>query len=131
MTKINLAALRGALNESRIHPVGWRVLIKPQIIEKMTAGGIALPDDVVEKNEMVTQVGQVIELGDTAFSDEKLFPGTRAPYQVGDWVLFTQHSGFGMIVENKDGVRVQYRIMNDDHILGRAEDPALIRSTVL
>ena len=117
------------MNKSSIHPVGWRILVKPKVINNMTESGIALPDEVIQKDEIVAQVGQVVEMGGTVFSDEKLFPG-RAPYQTGDWVLFAAHTGHEVLVE-VEGKQERYRLMNDDHILGRADDPSLIKSTVI
>jgi len=100
------------------------------VVEKMTKGGIALPDEVVDKNAVVAQVGQVMKVGDSAFSDEGQFPGRRAQYAVGDWVIFPPHAGHSVTVE-EEGERVNYRLMNDDHVLAKVDDPADIRSTVL
>lgn len=113
-----------------IHPIAYRILVKPRKVERKTRGGIALPDDVVDKNTIVVQVGQVIEVGDSAFTSSDAFPGPRAPYGVGDWVVFAPHTGLQVIVE-EDGERVEYRLMNDDHVLARADNPDIIKSTVL
>lgn len=117
-------------NNSGIHPTGWRVLVKPQVVDQMTDGGIALPDEVVEKNEVMAQVGQVVEVGPTAFSDDKLFPGRRPQYGAGSWVLFAPHTGHKVTVQT-NGKRITYRLMNDDHVLGIAEDPDTIKSSIL
>lgn len=113
-----------------IHPIAYRILVKPRRVERKTQGGIALPDDVVDKNTIVVQVGQVIEVGDSAFTNSSAFPGPRAPFGVGDWVIFAPHTGLQVIVE-EDGERVEYRLMNDDHVLARTDNPNVIKSTVL
>jgi len=113
-----------------IRPIGWRVLVKPQVLKDVTEGGIALPDEVVQKNEVVAQVGQVIEIGPTAFSDKQLFPDNRVPYKVGDWVIFPPYTGF-QVTLLEDGERVNYRLMNDDHVLGLAKNPDVVKTTVL
>ena len=41
------------VNESGITPVGWRVLVKPQEIKKVSKGGIILTTETTEAREQM------------------------------------------------------------------------------
>jgi len=46
-----------------IDPVGVFVLVEPIEVETKTAGGIILPDEVVEKEQWAAQRGTIIAVG--------------------------------------------------------------------
>ena len=51
-------------NNSGINPVGWRVLIKPQEVKKVSKGGIILTTETTEAREqMGNTTGVVIAMG--------------------------------------------------------------------
>ena len=55
-------------------PTGWRVLVLPYKGKAKTAGGIYLPDQAVQQNEISTQVGYVLKIGPLAYKDEVKSP---------------------------------------------------------
>ena len=71
----------------KLQPLGDRVVVQREEAEKVTAGGILLPDSAKDKPAR----GKVIAVGD----GRMLKNGTRAPLQVkvGDRVLFSSYAG--------------------------------------
>ena len=102
-------------NESGIVPVGHRVLIRTINTERITSGGIVIPDPVAEKKDKEQVRATVIDYGDTAWMAEGL--GSKPWAAVGDTVLIGKYAG--VLVKGKDDV--QYRIINDDEIQARIE----------
>jgi chaperonin GroES len=106
-------------NESGIHPCGDRVLIKPDEIEEVTAGGIIIPGNVGEQHAMAQSIGTFVASGPDAYLDyiekdaEGRVIGKRGfsrPFAIpGDRVAFAKYGG--LQVEGKDGKA--YRLMND------------------
>lgn len=98
-------------------PTGWRILILPYRGKGQTEGGIYLPDQTVEENQVSTQVGYVLKVGPLAYKDPDKFPG--GPWCAAkDWVMFARYAGSRFKI---DGGEV--RILNDDEILARILDP--------
>ena len=99
------------------NPTGWRILILPYRGKAKTDGGIYIPDAVVEQNQVSTQVGFVLKVGELAYKDAEKFP--NGPWcEEKDWVMFARYSGSRF---NIDGGEV--RILNDDEILAKILDP--------
>ena len=63
-----------SLIERMPQPTGWRLLVLPYKGKAKTAGGIYLPDQAVQQNEVSTQVGYVLKAGVLAYADEQKFP---------------------------------------------------------
>ena len=115
--KLDPSLIDASLLERMPKPTGWRILILPYRGKGMTEGGIALPDNVVEQNQVSTQVGYVLKVGELAYKDPEKFPGD--PWcKEGDWVMFARYAGSRF---NIDGGEV--RILNDDEILAGILDP--------
>lgn len=74
-------------SEIKIQPLGDRVVVEREEAEKMTAGGIVLPDTAKDKPAR----GTVVSLGSGRLLDD----GSRAAFQVkvGDHVIFTSYAG--------------------------------------
>jgi len=51
----------------KIKPLGFYVLIEMEIVEEVTAGGIILSKDLVNKEQDATDVGYVRAIGPTAY----------------------------------------------------------------
>lgn len=110
-------------NESGIHPSLDRVVIRPDDIEEVTAGGIIIPGTVGEQHAMAQSIGTFIEAGPDAYTDyteihrdpsgavtKRVTRGYSGPAaKPGDRVAFAKYGG--LQVEGKDGK--PYRIMND------------------
>ena len=74
-------------NESKLKPLGDRVVIKPLPKEEMTKSGIYLPDTAKEK----PQEGTILAVGPGRVDDK----GQRQPMdvKVGDKVLYAKYAG--------------------------------------
>lgn len=112
--------LEGSVRDKLPRPTGWRILILPYRGATKTKGGIALADQTMEKTQMSTVCGYVLAVGDLAYGDTDKFP--NGPWcQQGDWVVFARYAGSRL---NIDGGEL--RLMNDDEVLARIEDPSTI-----
>ena len=113
-------------NASGINPVGWRILIKPQEVKKVSKGGILLTTEVsAEREQMGNTTGVVVAMGGQCYSDES------SPWcAVGDKVIFAKYAG--LLYLGKDGAN--YRVVNDKDITGTLDadvdlvDPYLART---
>ena len=114
---LNPEALKGSLLERMPSPTGWRILILPYRGKGKTESGIYLPDQVVEQNQVSTQVGYVLKMGTLCYQDKEKFP-LGAWCKEKDWVMFARYAGSRF---NIDGGEV--RILNDDEILARIKNP--------
>lgn len=95
----------------------WNVLIEIEKTERMSKGGIALPDDVVEADSLLTTVGKVVDIGPMAFKTKT--PGGH-DYAVhaddvkpGAWVMVSRK--IGVPIKFRDGRVCQ--LCNDYEIL--------------
>ena len=99
----------------------WRVLIElPKPVEK-TAGGIALPDSILQEREALVSVGKIVDVGPVAFSAETRggvdFKVHREDVRVGKWVLIAKYAGQQF---EKDGRK--YTIVNDNELLALVDE---------
>ena len=92
-------------NESGLTPIGYRVLIKLDPIKETTAGGIVLPDQIKQQEDLATTEGTIAAVGEKAFENFKLKP------QPGDRVVFSKYAG--IILHGNDGER--YRVIDDEN----------------
>ena len=99
-------------------PVGWRIAILPYRGPEKTKGGIVLSEETQKKTQLATTVGYVLRLGELAYCDESKFP--NGPWcKEGDWIIFGRYAGSRISI---DGGEI--RILNDDEIIGRINDPS-------
>lgn len=89
----------------KLRPLSDRVVVEPAEAEKMSAGGIILPDTVKEK----PQQGTVMAVGPGKVSDA----GALVPMTVkkGDKVLYGKYSGTEVTVDG-----TEYVIMRESDI---------------
>jgi co-chaperonin GroES (HSP10) len=109
------------LNESVLNripkPTGWRVVILPYRGANKTKGGIVLSDQTIQREQLTTTCGYVLEVGPLAYADTSKFPN-GAWCKKGDWIIFGRYAGARMSI---DGGEI--RILNDDEILATVQDP--------
>jgi co-chaperonin GroES (HSP10) len=98
-------------------PTGWRIAILPYRGTQKSKGGIILSDETQKRTQLATTCGYVLRLGPLAYKDQDKFP-TGAWCAEGDWVLFGRYAGARIAI---DGGEI--RLLNDDEILGRVNDP--------
>lgn len=94
------------MNKSGIQPVEYKVLIKPEVVEERTAGGLYLPDQSKDKEKMAQVKGVLVAIGGNAFEDWSGSP------KIGDTVYFAKYAGY--VVKGEDGE--EYRLANDKDI---------------
>lgn len=125
LTPAAWAAIRDDLmNDAIPEPTGWRMLVKPYEVETKTASGLILIDESKQYADAATYIGQVVRMGPDCYRGEKF----AEPWcQVGDWVMFARHVGLAIEVKQADGAVAKYRMINDDDVRARVEDPSRIR----
>lgn len=99
-------------NKSGIKPLGRAVLVKPYEPEKASSI-IELPDFVKERDVMIEQRAQIVDLGPLAWHTE---PVPRA--KIGDKVMVSKFAGV-LVQGTADGE--QYRLINDNDIFAAIE----------
>lgn len=93
-----------------VRPTKYRALILPDIVNDLTPGGIAVPDQSASKAENGQTEGEFISAGGKAFND---WAPDEIPKQ-GQRVVFERYAG--QMLTGEDGL--EYRLMNDDQIVG-------------
>ena len=79
-----------------LKPLADRVVVKPSEKERVSKGGIVLPDTVKEK----PQEGEVVAVGPGRLSED----GKRIPMDVkeGDIVIYAKYGGTEIKIEDKE-----------------------------
>jgi len=89
----------------KIKPLADRVVVKPEVAEEKTKGGIILPDTAKEK----PVVGTVVAVGPGKKTDDgKILP---MDVKVGDKVLYGKYSGTEVTIEGEE-----YLIMRESDL---------------
>ena len=86
-------------------PVLYRLKVKPDPIEEVTAGGIILSAVTKERDQAATVTGVVVAVGDSAFEGSPVL-------KEGDRILFAKYGG---LVHKEDGE--EYRFLNDEDLI--------------
>jgi chaperonin GroES len=102
-------------NTSGLVPVDLRILVKPDVEEERTAGGIIKPEAVRDKAKYAATKARFIAAGENAFSEWG--DAARKP-KPGDHVLFAQYSG----AREKGADGQDYVVMNDKDLLAVIEE---------
>ena len=97
-------------------PTGWRLLVLPFKMKEKTKGGIIMSDVTIERQQVASQCGLVVALGDQCYDKERYPEGPWG--KKGDWVVFARYAGSRIQI---DGGEV--RLLNDDEILATIENP--------
>ena len=92
----------------KLKPLADRVVVKPIERERVSKGGIVLPDTAKEK----PQEGEVIAVGEGRMSDE----GKRLPVDVnvGDVVIYAKYGGTEIKIDEEE-----YMILRESDILAK------------
>ncbi len=90
-----------------IKPLADRIVVKPEVPEEKTKGGIILPDTAKEK----PVVGTIVAVGPGKRSDDgKIQP---MEVKVGDKVLYGKYSGTEITIKGEE-----YLIMRESDLFG-------------
>ena len=79
---LNPDSIGASLLEKMPTPTGWRLLILPYRGKGKTEGGVYLPQAAVSQQEVSTQVGYVLKVGELAYKDTEKFPTGRGVNKV-------------------------------------------------
>ena len=118
-----------------IWPSGNRVVVQPDEVERVSEGGIIIPDADADKHQMAQSTGTLVGMGPDAFKEyttvtERYLDGRWVPFErtvtgfsenfaeIGDRVAFAKYGGLSVIGEDGN----EYRLMNDMDITGRVSD---------
>ncbi|MCP4613029.1 MAG: co-chaperone GroES [Planctomycetes bacterium] len=89
-----------------IDPEGCIVVVKPDVVEERTSGGLFIPDTVRDTHQRVATTGTIVALGPDV---EIVF--NKGEAEVGDCVHFVKHAGV-------NAAETDYWFMRDEDILG-------------
>ena len=94
--------------QSKITPLGDRVVIKPSNREEVSKSGIIIPDTAKEK----PQEGSIIAVGPGRLNEE----GKRVSMElkVGDKVLYAKYAGTEIKLDNEE-----YLILRESDVMGK------------
>ena len=97
-------------------PTGWRILVLPFKMKEKTKGGIIMSETTIEKQQVASQCGLVLAMGEQCYDKERYPEGPWC--KKGQWVVFARYAGSRIQI---DGGEV--RLLNDDEILATIENP--------
>ena len=96
---------------------GWRMIVLPYKGTEKTKGGLYLTDKAVEEQQLTTNVGLILSMGEDAYADKEKFP--NGPWcKKGDWIVFARYAGSRIKIEGGE-----IRILNDDEVLAKLKSP--------
>jgi len=100
------------INQSGIIPTGGHLLVMPDKVEEMTAGGIYIPKTSQDKEQMAATVGTLVAVGSGAWADID----DGSPWAtVGDKVSYARYAGVSMLGQDKE----TYVLINDNDVLAK------------
>jgi co-chaperonin GroES (HSP10) len=95
-----------------LRPTGYNVLVAVDEVQKVTAGGIHLPGQHIERETSAAERGRLVEASPMAFKGGDWGECDAVP--VGAEVLFQRYAGNEF--EGRDGRK--YRVMSDTDLKG-------------
>jgi chaperonin GroES len=104
--KAEQAAIKD-FNQSGIQPVEYKVLVRPEVVEERSSGGIILPETTREQQNLAQVKATLIAVGGNAFED--FLPPKPV---IGQIIFVAKYAG--VRVQGEDGV--QYQIVADKDI---------------
>jgi chaperonin GroES len=94
----------------KVIPLADRIIVKRVEEEKVTKGGIIIPDMAKEK----PIEGCIVAVGEGKITDDgKLI---KMKVKVGDRILFTKYAGIEVKIDNQE-----YLLMTESDVLGKIE----------
>ena len=98
-------------------PTGWRILVLPFRMDEKTKGGILMGAETIDRQQVASQCGNVLAMGDSCYKDEERYPS--GPWgKGGDWVIFARYAGSRIQIEGGE-----IRLLNEDEILATVKNP--------
>ena len=97
-------------------PTGWRILVLPFKMAAKTKGGLFLSEETIERQQVGSNCGLVLEMGPHCYDKDKFPEGPWS--KKGDWIVFARYAGSRIMI---DGGEV--RLLNDDEVLATIKNP--------
>lgn len=97
---------------------GYRVLVKPDPLEKLSRGGIVLPLDAFGY-EVAQEYGTLVQIGPLAWKEANRRAGMDLEYKwfnIGDRVLYSKYGGKLLVDEETEE---KYVVLNDEDVLAK------------
>lgn len=91
---------------TKIQPLGKRVLVQPDEVEQVTKGGLVLPPSASDDKRPAT--GKIVKLGIGQFKGKDI----KFDVKVGDKIYFKKYSPEEIEIDNK-----KYLVLDTDDIL--------------
>ena len=93
------------------------MLVLPFKMNEKTKGGVLLGQETLDRQQVASQCGSVLAMGDACYRDKERYP--HGPWcAVGDWVVFARYAGSRIEIEGGE-----VRLLNEDEILATVQDP--------
>lgn len=93
----------------KLIPIDTTLIVEIEKVEQKSKGGIQLPGEYIDKEQMSITEGVVVALGDFAFYE---INEGKTP-KMGDKVYFKRHSG---IMHSDKETGKEYRIIHDQDV---------------
>lgn len=110
-------AINPALNRSGVVPLDLRVLILPDAAETKV-GSIIIPDSITDQKKMAMCKGTLVAVGENAWEEAASRSAAFRRPAPGDRVMIAKYGG--VEIKGRDGA--DYRLMNDEDVIGRLEE---------
>ena len=91
-------------------------LVLPFKQKDKTKGGIILADETVERSQVASTCGLILEMGPHCYDKERYPEGPWC--KKGDWVIFARYAGSRIKIDGGE-----LRLLNDDEVLATVENP--------
>ena len=102
-------------------PTGYHILIVMPRVDEKTKGGVLLPSDARNREDVASIIGKVVKIGPDCYPNTDQRFNTGAWCKEGDWVMLSKYSGHRF-----ECSETEMRIVNDDAILAVVSDPTKI-----
>jgi len=97
-------------------PSGYKLLIALPEVDETTEGGLIKATETMQREEVSSVCGFVIEVGPDAYPEEKFPSGPWC--KKGDWIMMKPYSGTRFKIHGKE-----FRLINDDSVDAVVADP--------
>lgn len=105
------------MNKTGIKPVEYKVLIRVDELKDQSAGGIFIPEQHLEREQIAHDRGTLVDASEMAFTD---WVGKKP--EVGQKVIFSKYAGSVIMHEDENRQRHRYRLCNDKDIVAILEE---------
>lgn len=110
MSGLKLKSTKQLIEEWSWSALEFHVVVALPKVEEKTAGGVWMPEQVVDRDEIAQEEGVIVDLSPVAFTYETWPEGTQLP-SIGDSAIFPRYAG--MLVEDNGN---RYRVIKDKDI---------------